>query len=267
MNSLILTHNSNSFDFEFIDELSGFEYPTKVVVTEDTPSREGTLYVDALFRKRRLSWRGMLDNGTALQKRRDLISSAGSRTLGTLTFTTLDNINLQSDIQVERISMDYVNKRSVYLIEAIAPDYRFFSQTLTTVSTVPTVQTGGTSIPTPIPMSFGNVQGVPNLNVNNSGNENASPIFTLTGAGTSFTVQNITTGEMFKITFNLPSGQTIVIDTNSKTVLLGNQNAYSTFTGTFFELTPGSNIIHFTATGSDANTLLTISYRSAYLGV
>lgn len=276
MQSITISDGTNSFSFDnvvasgaVIDSYSGFEYGEVVEVMDLLPNRSGSLYIDSDFSSRLLTWSGHLMSDSPFTQRRDLQKVLKQGQLLTITFTTYDSLQLQTEGYVRKLRLPYSNQFHQYLIEFVCPDHRFKSQTLTTDTTAPTTQTGGTALPTALPLSFSAVSGTPPLTLDNQGTESAYPTFLVYGAGTTFTVQNQTTGESFVLSLSLNAGEYITVDVENRTVVQSNgQNQYGSFSGDFFDLEPGENIIYFNATsGTDANTLLSVSFRDSYRGV
>ncbi len=248
-----------------VGNTQGFEYPEIIAVITDVPGRSGAFYVKSDYGRRRLSWEGITDN---VDDRRDVLAiQIGA--LKTLKFDLCDDISVQTEIAILRLTMPYKTGRSKYLIEAVAPDYRFFSQTLTSQSTAPTISSGGVSLPTELPMDFSNVTGVPYLTLTNNGDEPTPPIFTIDGPGTNFTIQNITSGGIFQLNTSITATDQIVVDVANQTIILnGTTNIYGVKTGNLWDIPSGTSELNFAPqTGSDTNTLLTVEYRSAYKGL
>ena len=267
MTNFIIDDNGNEISFDDIGSLVGFEYPEISVISTDIPGKSGVFYVKSDYGKRRLSWRGVFRAIGPTNRRTILALTIGA--LKTLKFTTCDSLSLQADIAITKILMPYRRDRSTYLIEAFAPDYRFFDQTLTNQDTAPTVSVGGITLPTVLPIDFSNVVGVPKLTLTNSGDEPTPPTFTITGPGTNFTIQNTTNGEILQINTTITSVDTITIDVLNKTILLNDQvNIFGTKSGDFWNIPAGVSELNFTVqTGSDSSTMLNVQYRSAYKGI
>jgi phage-related protein len=264
MTNFILDNNGTDITFENVGSLVGFEYPQISNVVVAVPGKPGDYFVNSDYKSRRLSWQSTANN--AVNRREILGIQIGS--LKTLKFTTCDLLMLQVDVEMTRIVSQYQERRTVAMFDAIAPDYRLLSQTLNTSSTQVTVVTGGTALPTELPLSFSSSGGTPSLTINNAGNAPAAATFTITGPGTDFIVQNQTTGQSFNINLTLLTGETVVVNTQDRTVIKGTTNQYGSFSGDFWELAPGDNEIFFNASsGTDDNTLLQIDYRDSYLGI
>lgn len=268
MNSITIENGLESFICENVADLEGFEFPTTRLILTDIPARQGSLYIGALAGRRRIAWRGLITDDI-YQNRKELIQVSRVGELKTIKFTGCDDVALQAEIEIDKLMMPYRIGRAIYGIEAVAPDWRFYSQLLTEESTGVTSIDGGSPIPTEIPMSLG-ASVSSNLFLTNEGNEVSNPILTVEGPGTNFLIQNLTNDTYVALNLTLGSGETVVIDTLNKTALKGTTNVYGAIEGSVDLLTldPGVNEIFFNAeTGSDSNTQLTVSFRSAYLGI
>lgn len=274
MKQISLVNGSRSFTWydnsggTILREYEGFEFPQSIPLFENVPGKQGSYYAGSKFGSRRLAWVGDLLGENRYQLRRDMLAPASPGSLKTLKFTTFDDILLQCEVEIISVRNPYTGMIHTFSFEAIAPDYRFFSQTLNELSTSPTTASGGIALPTSLPIDFSNVVGVPKLEVDNDGDEATPPVFTVHGPGTNFIIQNTTTGEILNLNTTLSSSEEVVIDVLNRTAYQGNTNIYSLISGTFWSLAGGENVIHFNAqSGSGANTLLTVAYRNAYKGI
>lgn len=273
MKSLTIIDGSNEFVFNSntdgttLKSFTGFEYPSTRPVIEDIPARDGSIYITSRFGRRRLSWSGVVTDDNVFTKRRSALASMNQGGLKTLKFTTYDDIELQAQIEVLNIVMPYTHRVSEFLVEVVAPDYRFYSQALVSSSTGVTSTGGGMPVPAAIPAPIGGTTTAP-LSVTNSGTTTTYPIITITGPGTNFSVSNIDTGETFQLNLTLTSGESVVIDTLARTAYKGNQNVFGSFVGDWLSLQTGVNRITFNAqTGSTGSTQVSIQHRHAYLGL
>jgi len=102
------------------------------------------------------------------------------------------------------------------------------------------------------------------VQVTNLGNRNAPLLFTITGPVSNAQIIHTETGRLMQITGDVPSGHTLVIDTQYRTVRLdgtANRRTMLTIPG-WFDLIPGPNEVRFRATAGSGT--LTIQYRSAW---
>lgn len=262
-----IINGSDTFLCENIGSLEGFEFPEDRLVIEDIPARDGALYIGSRPGRRLLSWEGLLNSGGMYAARRELIRACRPGNLKTIKFTTLDNIPLQAEVEFRKPVMPYTMFRGKYLLQAIAPDFRFYSQTESSQSTGVTEAQGGLPVPAAIPGPIGGGSSA-NVSLTNDGNENTYPTFTIRGPGSNFVVRNVTTGQQFTISTTITATESIVVNTNLRTAFLGSQNVFGDFSGDWMYLQPGVNNLLFNAgAGKNDNTRLTIAFRSAYLGI
>jgi hypothetical protein len=274
MKSIKIIDTNAEFEFKLLDRshgtiirsLEGWEFPTTRPVIDDLPTTDGALYVTSKFGRRNFAFSGYLVND-CLEKRRELVSTMHQGRLKTLTFTTLDDLELQASVEITNLLNPYTQMTKPLMIEMVAPDYRFYSQALQSSVTGTTRLIGGTPIPTAIPLSLAVTSGSNKLVIINNGHTKSPATFTITGPGTDFIIQNQTTGEILNLNLTLLANETVTITSNIARKG-ANQNVYGSVTGTRWQVAPGSNTVHFDAlSGSDGNTSLKIEYRHAYLGV
>lgn len=262
-------------DSEFVCtdlRVEGFEYPTVNSAIEDISGMDGAVYVASKFGRRSLSWEGVLSSDI-LDSRRILTKTCRPGQLKTIAFETCDGLALQAEVEVTNIVMPYRLGRTKYMINAVAPDPRFYSQELVSVDISQTSIRGGAaipllSIPMAIPQSALTDQELNSI-VTNEGTQETDPVFTIYGPGTGFIVTNTTTGEEFTLSSTLIEGDYVTIDVAAGTVVLnGITNIYDEFAGDFIILAPGDNDFEFIVEADlDVTTLLNVEYRHAYLGI
>lgn len=114
-------------------------------------------------------------------------------------------------------------------------------------------------------------EGDPPTVVNNVGDVEAWPMWTLTGPMTKFTAENQTIGSRFALTYGLAAGQQVTITTNPPTVRgPGNAN-FARYIDWFnpdgtelWPLLDGSNDIRFAVDGAGAGTKVQLSFTPRY---
>lgn len=254
MKQLKCTDVLNNKSFTFYDnangtimrQFEGWEYATPIVSVEDVAGQQSSVFVNSKFGRRRLSFIGDLVAADVFTQRRNML--AAMRQTGRLKLfegTTYDDLLIRFEAEVTKIVAQYTHQVHTFLIELVAPDWRFYSQTLKTNA----IAANATD------------------DFENEGNEITDPIFTITAPGNDITVTNLTTSEEFNIG-NLTGVQEVVVDTKAHTVTLDGSPAFSIFTGEFFQFEPGVNEIMFDVpTGSSGATELSISWRDAYNGI
>jgi hypothetical protein len=244
-----LINGDDSFIFENVGYMEGFEYSSVRPVVEDVSGPLSSIYITSKFGRRRLSWQSLIYDDVFANRRLLLQAARQQGTIKTIEFATCDGLSLQAEIEIENIIMPYKNGRNVVFIEAIAPDWRFYSQDLHENNSANQSQV-----------------------INNAGNEDTDPIFRIYGPFTSVTINNLNTSESFTIEFDeyteIGIGEYVEIDVKNRTVKLNDGTSiYSAFDGEFFRLVPGNNTLQFSPIGNDGNTLLRTIWRDAYNGI
>ena len=248
MKSIRITETTKSKYFEItndeIGKLEGWEYPNVISAIEDIPGNKGALYINSKFGRRRFSIQGFIRGQTMAERIAMGLALRQTGVLKTMTFTTLNDLTLQAYVEVLSLDYKYHKLSAPFLIELVAPDPRFYSQTLND-------------------LLFDNSD---TKNVTNAGNEITSPIIKLAGAGNAWVITNNTTGKSFTIIRTITGTDYITIDTANRTVLLnGVTSVFNTFDGDFFTLDPGVNSITTLVTGGDGTTAIHVYHRDAYI--
>jgi len=233
-------------------EFEGFDYPAVREVIEDVSGPMSSVYITSKFGRRRFSWAGDIVDADVFSIRRQMLEPMRQQgTLKLITFTTYDDLALQCYAEIVKVVNPYNHMLHSFLIEAIAPDWRFFSQTEHTNDSADVEQT-----------------------LNNAGTEETDPIFYIEGPFTSATVANLSTSKEFTIendgyTDVAAAGEHVKINVATREVLLvdalGDETSiFSDFTGDFFTLIPGDNLIRLTHSEVGA---MQSTWWDAYIGL
>ena len=255
MKQIKITDQVNSLEFDFFDNAGGtilrsyegFEYATVRNVIEDISGKGGATYITSKFGRRLISWSGDLVSDDVFTLRRSLMAVLRQQgTMKLIKFTTYDDLELQCEAEIIRVVNPYTHKIHSFLIEAMAPDWRFFSQE---------------EFETVVDDGFAEI-------ADNDGNEETDPTFKINGPGTSFIVTNNTTEKSFTIKRTIEEGDYIEVNVKDRTVKLnGTTLIYSNFEGDFIALEPGENEIEFNAVNGAGTTSLSVFFRNAYNGL
>lgn len=248
-------------------DFNGFEYAQTNNSFQDLPSRLGAYFSASKFSTRRLSWGGDLVGDSIFTNRRLMLAPMSQDGIKLLKFNTYDGLDLQCEVAIDKLVFPYTHSIHTFLVEAIAADWRFYSQTLKSFTFGETILEGGFTIPTSIPVDLDGDMEVDNV-MTNDGDEDTFPIITITGPGNTFVVGNGANNKSFTLNIELDVGEEVVIDTKNSTVMMGSENLFDVFDGDFMTLESGDNVIAFSATtGSSPDTAITFEYRDAYRGV
>ena len=126
---------------------------------------------------------------------------------------------------------------------------------------------GGAPLATPLPAPLGGV--TETLIIVNDGDKEIYPNFVITGVIENPVVYNQTTGESFAIANTIAVGETLEVYQNNEGIFVVNNGAnwYQFWSGTYFALRVGSNVITFNGSAFDGNASLTVSFTKKYLSL
>jgi len=256
-----------------IGEVGGFEAPTVQNNTYYISGDHGAKTPNSYWRERNiiLSLLVRANSLASFRLERDAIFKAfGIPSVGqsTMSFTTNDNLLLQTDVQLVSMTGPF---KSSYLgyelrIELIASDPYLLGQT-ENETTVYLPTGSGTAIPTVIPLSLAYlIGGTEDITISGSGY--FYPTITINGPVENPIIKNYTTGKELQVEEVLTGNDHLAIDMKNQTVVLNNSLNYLDFTdGDFWRLAPGVNKVGLSSVTYDVNASAVITWRNAYLGV
>lgn len=155
-------------------------------------------------------------------------------------------------------------------LQWVASDPRRYSVTEQGGSVgVPNVGSGGLEFPLEFPLDFGAGRGGSTLVITNEGSVAVWPVFTMTGpiTGPIITLTNTGQSLVFDPTWTIAAGETVVVDTDARSVLLsGVPRDDRLHRRDWFPLAKGVNTIQFDTTGSyDPAAALSVAWRHGYM--
>nr|WP_306283713.1 phage tail domain-containing protein [Streptomyces sp. Termitarium-T10T-6] len=129
--------------------------------------------------------------------------------------------------------------------------------------------TGGDFFPI-LPLVVGDSQVLGSVTVDNDGDDDAYPVWTIKGPATTVTLTNVTTGQTLALTRTITGADTIVIDTRERqqTALLnGVTNLWPDLSddSSLWPLETGVNDLSLTVAGSTTDTSVRMTYQPRYL--
>ena len=140
-----------------------------------------------------------------------------------------------------------------------------------TADRVQTFTAGGTATFFPFfPLRLSSSEVYADATVDNGGDVEAWPVWTITGPGVNPVLRNLTTGKNLSVIYTLTAGQTITVDTRPgvKTVTLDDgTNLFGRLSSTssLWPLARGSNSVRVELTAATAESDVTLTYRRRYL--
>ncbi|MFD5208387.1 phage tail family protein [Streptomyces anulatus] len=206
-------------------------------------------------------------------RRRAFIRSLNpKRGQGTLTLTEPDGaqrsigVRYQDGMEGDE-SLDAAGARWCIsaLVFAVPSPYWSGGEVATTWKT----DSGGDFFPF-LPLTVGDSQVLGSVTVDNDGDDDAFPVWTITGPATTVTLTNVTTGQSLVLTRTITGADTIVIDTRERqqTALLnGVTNLWPNLSNasSLWPLETGINELTLTVAGSTSATSVRMTYQPRYL--
>lgn len=131
------------------------------------------------------------------------------------------------------------------------------------------VAPGGTWLPI-LPLAVQDSQVLGAVTVTSDGDDDAYPVWTVTGPATVISLSNATTGASLTLTYTMAGSDTVVIDTRQRqqTVLLnGVTNLWPDLAddSSLWPLIPGENLLSLEIDGATSATVVEMSYQLRYL--
>lgn len=192
----------------------------------------------------------------------------------------LQRINARVRRRAITINTDYSSGLATATYEFFCPDPRYYDDALQSADLYnPTLFTTGRTYnrvytapatpnanPNNTGMYFGGGNAVTNI-VANDGWTTTYPVFTITGPATNPKITDASTGDFLLFTDTLISSDTLVINTDLRTVTLNgiNRRALLSNNSTWFAAPPGNSYYTFDAQGTGAGTSCLTTWRSAYI--
>lgn len=258
----------------FIIELPGLEMPPMRVVTYNLSGEHFGLYVSAFYGKRRFSIKGWVVGGTQaeFQALRDQLQRDLDITNGEFPINIVLVNGRQLTINAILVALDFSPSPG----ELIATQFNaafdaafpfLVSQTENSQNINLATGGGGKVPPDTMPMALAPDSGGSNFVINN-GNAPYYPAVRISGPVLNPSLRNNTSGKVIRFSINLATGEYIDIDFKRKTVF-DNQgrNQYSTKTGDWWFLQPGTSEIRFLADSYDVLATANIKFRDSFLGI
>ena len=165
------------------------------------------------------------------------------------------------------VNLEWFHRLPIATIEMVATDPLVYANTESEASTTLPSAAGGLVFPIVFPRTYGASATGGSITCVNDGSFDTDPTFRIDGPATNPRIENLTAGKTIAVNITLASGEFLLIDVKSRTVLLGGTTSRFSFLDTssrWFSLAPGSNSITFRASTSTAATL-TARWRSAWL--
>lgn len=257
-----------------LEEVTGFDSPDVRQNLEELPEEDGAVAGDFFFGARPVTFRGRIAAPTAAQRNASALTlmRALRGLRGDVTVKSqasgLAAMQAKARLQNFRLAGGYVK---TFLIGLVCPDPRFYSQAENSQAG----SGGGLGIPGAVfpwafPVNFGGGSGAAlQVTVTNAGNFDSPPVIRVAGPCTNPQVELDAPDESLYVdNLILLAGEWIDIDMNARTVKKNDGSSFYDrvrFPGSvWWRLRPGSNTVKLWASGTDATTALTVTWRDAW---
>lgn len=267
-----ITFNSGSN--YYITDVPGLYMPPIRQQSYDLASEHFGLYVSSFYGKRRFSLAGWVvgDSVSDFQSKRDALIQAldiSGQTEQTISITLANGRTVQ--INAVCIGFDFPIKsgepNASQFNAQFEASFPFLVSTGETSANISLAAGGGGTVPATVPMSL-NADLGGKLFAVNSGNAIYYPTVRISGSVVNPGLRNVTTGKELDFTITLADGEYIDIDFKRKTVTDNTGlNRFSTVTGDWWFIQPGTNEIRFLANAYDSDALANIKFRDSWLGI
>lgn len=180
-------------------------------------------------------------------------------------------IAIEIGARVRRLSLpvdrSYFFGHGSAAVEFWATDPRIYSQASTTYTVTQAAVSGtGLTFPITFPLSFGGAVSGGQFVASNAGEFEAPWTATISGPITNPTLENVTTGQTIAFTGTVASGETLVISSLDRSVMLnGTASRYSWLVvgSSWWQLAPGNNTVRLAGTSGSGSVSFTC--RSAWV--
>jgi hypothetical protein len=210
-----------------LEEITGFESPEVRENADNLVQMDGGIHGDFFYGRRPITMSGKIINAVDATDRNTKLTNLEKATNAMrgdskLVWTpdggeqVFMNVRRQQPL---RVTGGWIKDFQISLVSA---DPRIYSTTLysTTVGAASASGAGGFSFPMAFPINFGAAAVTGQILAENRGNALTYPVLTINGPGTNPSVYNATTNQTIALIYTLAAGESMVIDTLNRTVLL-----------------------------------------------
>lgn len=252
----------------------GLELPTVRHFSYDLPGEHFGLHTSAFYGRRAFALQGMVIGESAIDfiEKRDALIEAFDILNGEqpLTFTL-------SNGQTKRITailtnLDFTPQPGIPIAAPFNASFEaafpYLESTTLHTTTMGLALPGGAKVPPDtMPAAIGKGAGQASQ-INNSGNAPTFPTARIMGPVTNPAIHNASTNTELLFALELTAGQYLDIDYKRKTVTdHTGRNRYSTLTGSWSSLPPGTTVMKLIAESTDPEAQLQVSWRDAFLNL
>lgn len=262
-----------------VTEVTGLDSPDVRESADDLIQMDGGVHGNFYYGRRPVTISGMVLNPTSASDRNSRMTklraaSNAMRSDATLTWqvdepTGGTNTQFISVRRQQPLRIGGAWQKD-FQLSLVAADPCIYGATLYNLSVTSLgAAAAGRAYPHGFPTNYGGGAISGQLLVENRGNACSYPLLTLAGPGTNPVVYNLTTGGVIPINYTLSTGDSMLVDTRNRTIVLnGTTSRYGSldFLNTvWFGLNPGINDIRIAWASFSGSAGLTVQYRDAWI--
>lgn len=260
-----------------ITDLSGFDSPEVRESADDLVGMDGGIHGDFFYGRRPITMSGIVLNPTTAldrDQKLDKLSAATDALRANSILNWTDNAGVAKFLTLRRQQpIRFTGAwQKEFQLPMVAADPRIYSVALNAQEVSASVSdpsTVGRGFDESFDVVYGPMAPNGQLLVTNAGTTTTFPVLTVTGPGVNPQISNVTTGQAIYLNYTLAAGETLVLDTLNRTVLLnGTSSRYNAldFTNTsWFGLVPGVNDLRIAFNSFTAPAKLAVQWRDAWL--
>jgi hypothetical protein len=253
------------------DNTLGLGTPPSVFVTQKTYTQDGSTYIRSNYENRKIDFEFTLiatDSADMIASKQNLYEKLnprqGEQTMTVELYTTL-YITALCDGIIPLAGNSKGNYWQTFQISFTCHDPFFWD---TENSQLFTPFSGGFSFPFSFPFSLGTPAATQTLV--NAGDVETPVRIVLVGPIQEAIITNTTTNESIYLTEDIDPGETVTINTQTKTVssdVKGNVFNYISEDTTFWTLQPGNNTVTYKTSTNISGSSCTVYWKDRYTGI
>jgi hypothetical protein len=259
-----------------LTDLSGMDSPEVRENADDLVQMDGGIHGDFFYGRRPITMSGILLNPADASDRNariNKLSAASDAMRGDAVLDWTPSGGVHQFIRVRRqqplrVSGTWQKEFQVALVAADPRIYSFALNSLTVPAAAATTDFGR-AFDSGYDIDYGPAAVNGQALVTNAGTTLSYPILTITGPGSNPSISNLTTGGRVSLLYTLGVGETLVVDTLNRTVMLGGVSsrygAIDFLNTTWWGLAPGVNDVRLAFSSFSNGASLRVDWRDAWL--
>lgn len=261
-----------------LTEITGFDSPDVRENADDLVQMDGGIHGDFFYGRRPITMTGKITSFGGSTATRNMLMTRLMQATNAMRGDAILQWTPDGSVQQQFIGLRRQQPLRIteawikqFQISMVAADPRVYSSILhqQSVTSDATGTSGGFGFNLAFPISFGAATVTGQTFVENQGNAETYPVYTITGPGTNPTVYNATTGKSLAFIYSLNAGESLTVDTLNRTVLLNNTtsrySALDFINSSWGGLVPGINDVRLQFFSSGTGASIRVDWRDAWL--